>query len=159
MVTHDSDTGLTRAPLDAHVNRNHANADPASASTAELVSRAAQQVTTLVRDELALAKAEMAAKGRRAGLGGGLLGGAGLLALYGLALLLTLAVVLLALVWPTWLAVLVVMLVVFGAAAVAALVGRRQLQKAAPAVPSESAARLAVDVATVKSAVREGRQR
>lgn len=148
MVAHDVDTKL-----------NHGEADRASASTAELVNRAAQQVSTLVRDELALAKAEMAAKARRVGLGGGLLGGAGLFALYGLALLLTLAVVLLALVWPVWLAVLVVMLLVFAAAATAALLGRRQLRQAAPAVPTESAARLADDVATVKSAVREGRQR
>src|SRR4051794_31913998 len=90
-------------------------------ATPDLVSQATAQVSTLVRDELALAKLELAEKGKRAGLGGGLLGGAAVLALYGLGLLLTLAVVLLDLAWPLWLAVLVVMVVAFLAAGVAAL--------------------------------------
>jgi hypothetical protein len=88
------------------------------ASTAELIDRAARRVSTLVRDELALARSELAAKGRRAGLGGGLFGAAGLLVGYGVGLLFALVVVLLALVWPTWLALLVVMVSVFAAAAV-----------------------------------------
>jgi hypothetical protein len=79
------------------------------ASTAERVSQAAAQVSTLVRDELALAKLELAEKGKRAGVAGGLFGGAAVLAAYGMGLLLTLAVVLLDVVWPLWLAVLVVM--------------------------------------------------
>jgi uncharacterized membrane protein YqjE len=72
----------------------------AGQSTSELVGQAAAQISTLVRDELALAKTELAEKGKRAGLGGGLFGGAAVLALYGLGLLLALAVVLLDLVWP-----------------------------------------------------------
>src|SRR3954466_14205928 len=72
----------------------------ADASTAELINRAAAQVSTLVRDELALARAELTEKGRRAGVGAGLLSAAGVLALFGLALVITLAVVLLDLVWP-----------------------------------------------------------
>ena len=74
--------------------------DPAS--TADLVGRAATQISTLVRDELALARAEMVEKGKRAGIGGGLLGGAAMLALYGLGLFLVLLVVLLDLVWPRY---------------------------------------------------------
>jgi uncharacterized membrane protein YqjE len=126
-------------------------------STSDLVSQAAAQISTLVRDELALAKAELAEKGKRAGLGGGLLGGAAVLALYGLGLLVTLAVVLLDLAWPLWLAVLVVMVVVFAAAGVAALVGKQQLKSAAPPMPSDAIAGVEADVQTVKTAVREGR--
>jgi hypothetical protein len=126
-------------------------------STAELVNRAATQTATLVRDELALARAELAAKGRRAGKGGGLLGGAAILGWYGVGLTLTLVVVVLDLVWPLWLAVLLVAIVVFAAAGVAVVLGRRELSRAVPPVPREAAANLAADVHTVKEAVREGR--
>ena len=127
-------------------------------SIAELVSRATQQVSTLVRDELALAKAELVEKGKRAGIGGGLMGTAVVLALYGLALAVTLAVIALALVWPLWLAVLVVMLILFLLAVGAALAGRRQLSRAAPPIPTEAMAGVAEDIETVTTAVREGRQ-
>jgi len=126
-------------------------------STPGLVSHATAQVSTLVRDELALAKLELAEKGKRAGLGGGLLGGAAVLALYGLGLLLTLAVVLLDLAWPLWLAVLVVMVVAFLAAGVAALLGKEEVKSATPPVPSDAIAGAEADVRTVKTAVREGR--
>jgi uncharacterized membrane protein YqjE len=126
-------------------------------TTSDLVSQAAAQVSTLVRDELALAKAELAEKGKRAGLGGGLFGGAAVLALYGLGLLLALAVVLLDLAWPLWLSVLVVMVIVFAAAGVAALIGRRQLKSAAPPMPSAAIQGVEADVQTVKTAVRDGR--
>src|SRR3954452_1318689 len=117
-----------------------------AASTSDLVSQAAGQISTLVRDELALAKLELTEKGKRAGLGGGLFGGAAVLALYGLGLLLVLAVVLLDLAWPLWLAALVVMVVVFAAAGVAALLGRRQLKAAAPPVPADAIAGVEADV-------------
>lgn len=130
-----------------------------STSTADLVTKASQQISTLVRDELALAKAELSEKGKRVGVGGGLLGGAGVFSLYGLGLLIALAVVALDLVWPLWLAVLVVMVVVFVIAGIAALIGRNQLKRAAPPMPAEAAAGLAADVETVKSAVKEGRHR
>ena len=110
-----------------------------------------------MRDELALAKAELAEKGKRAGIGGGLFGAAAVLALYGLALLLTLAVVLLDLAWPLWLSVLVVMVVVFAAAGVAALIGRGQLKRATPPLPEQAIGGVEADVRAVKNAVKEGR--
>jgi len=130
---------------------------PPAASTSELVSQAAVQISTLVRDELALAKIELTEKGKRAGLGGGLFGGAAVLGLYGLGLLVTLAVVLLDLVVALWLAVLIVMVVVFAAAGIAALLGRKKLQAAVPPVPTDAVAGAKTDVQTVKNAVREGR--
>lgn len=129
----------------------------ADASAGELVSRIAEQISTLVRDELALAKAELVAKGRHAGIGGGLFGGAAALGLYGLGLALALTVVALDLVWPLWLALLVVTVVVFAAAGVAALLGRRQFAEATPLAPSDAIAGVNQDVDAVKAAVREGR--
>lgn len=127
-------------------------------STVDLINRAATQISTLVRDELALARAELAGKTRQWGLGGGLLGGAAMLGLFGLALLLTLAVVALDLVWPLWLAVLVVALAVLASAGVAGLTGKRRLARATPIAPTETMASVAADVATVRRAVSEGRR-
>jgi uncharacterized membrane protein YqjE len=138
---------------------SHTPGSPASdASTADLVARASAQLSELVRDELALARMELVEKGRRAGLGGGLIGVAAVLGMYGLGLAVTLAVVALALVWPLWLAVLVVLLVVVVAAVGAALAGVRQLRRSAPPVPTEAMAGVAEDIETVTTAVREGRQ-
>ncbi|MEU4621885.1 phage holin family protein [Actinoplanes sp. NPDC023801] len=131
---------------------------PATAgSTADLVSQAAAQISTLVRDELALAKAELAEKGKRAGVGGGLFGGAAVLAWFGIGLLLTLAVVALDLVWPLWLSILVVMIVVFAAAGIAAMLGKKQLSKSSPLLPQDAMASVEADMETVKNAAHRGR--
>jgi hypothetical protein len=140
------------------VGNQQASTDHSSASTAELVSDAASQLATLVRDEIALARAELAAKARRAGIGGGLLGGAVILTWYGVGLVIALAVVALDLVWPLWLALLVVIAAVLAAAGVAALLGRRELARALTPAPSEAAASVAADVRAVQDAIREGRQ-
>lgn len=130
---------------------------PADASTAELVSHMSEQVSTLVRDELALARVEMTEKGKRAGKGAGLLGGAGVLALYGVSALLVTIGAALALVWPVWLAALVVTVVVFAAAGVAALLGKKQVKQAVPPAPTAAVDSTKRDVDAVKTAVREGR--
>ena len=126
-------------------------------STAELVSQLSAQVSTLVRDELALARVEMTEKGKRAGKGAGLLGGGGVLALYGVATLLFTIGALLALVMPAWLAALIVTVVLFAAAGVAALLGKKQVQQAVPPAPTAAVDSTKRDVQTVKTAVQEGR--
>jgi hypothetical protein len=130
-----------------------------SMSTVDLVNQAIAQISTLIRDELALAKAELVTKGKRAGIGGGLFGGAALLSVYGLGLVLTLGVVALDLVWPLWLAILVVAVAVFAAAGLAALLGKKEIAQAIPPVPSQAQASVVADVQTVKTAIQEGRQR
>jgi hypothetical protein len=67
-------------------------------------------------------------------------------------------VVALDLIWPLWLALLVVIGAVFAAAGAMALLGRRELARALPPVPSEAAASVATDVQAVQDAIREGRQ-
>jgi uncharacterized membrane protein YqjE len=126
-------------------------------STGDLVSRLAEQVSTLVRDELALAREELVEKGKRAGVGAGLLGAAGVLALYGVGVLFVAAVLLLDLMWPTWVAALVVTVVTFAIAAVFALVGKAQVTQAVPPVPSAAVRSATADVDAVKDAIREGR--
>jgi hypothetical protein len=63
-----------------------------SASTGELVSQLSSEVSTLIRDELQLAQAEMTQKTKKAGMGAGLFGGAGLVGLYGIGALVTAAI-------------------------------------------------------------------
>jgi uncharacterized membrane protein YqjE len=135
---------------------NGRSAGPAAEqSTAELVQRATEQVSKLVRDELALARAELAEKGRRAGIGVGLFGGGGALALYGLGALIAAIVLLLALAMPAWVAALVVAVVLFVGAGILALAGRKQVGQAAPVVPTAAAQSVRADVDAVTSAVRD----
>lgn len=124
--------------------------DPAEASLGQLVSSVSQQIPDLIRSELRLAQAEMAEKGKRAGLGIGMFGAAGLLALYGVGALLATAILLLALVLPAWAAALIVTGVLFAAAGVAAVLGRSQVQHATPPKPERALDGLKADVATVK---------
>jgi uncharacterized membrane protein YqjE len=126
-------------------------------STGELVTRLSEQMSTLVRDELALARAEMTEKAKRAGTGAGLLGGGGVLALYGVAGLITTAILGLSEVWAPWLAALVVTVVVFAVAGALALVGRAEVKQATPPLPERAKENVQADVETVKHAVREGR--
>jgi hypothetical protein len=129
--------------------------DPDSASTAELVQRASEQISRLVRDELRVAVAELKAKGRHAGAGAGLFGGAGVVALYGLGAAIATVIVALALVMPAWLAALVVTVVLFAVAGVMALVGRAQIRQVGPPVPEQTVNSVKEDVQAVKDAVTE----
>jgi uncharacterized membrane protein YqjE len=128
---------------------------PSEASTAELVSRLSEQVSTLVKDELALARIEMVEKGKRAGIGAGLFGGAGVVAWFGVGVLVTTAILGLATVWPAWLAALVVGVVLFAVAGVLALIGKREVTQAVPPVPTEAVQSTQVAVDAVKTAVQE----
>jgi uncharacterized membrane protein YqjE len=126
-------------------------------SVAELLTRLSEQSTRLIRDELELAKVEITDKVRHAGVGAGMFGAAGVLAWFGLGALIATAILALSLALPAWLAALVVTVLVFAAAGVAALAGRRQVQEAAPPVPRETIDSVERDVAEVKEASHHGR--
>jgi uncharacterized membrane protein YqjE len=115
-----------------------------------VVHRLSEQIPELVRSELRLAQAELAEKGKHAGVGIGLFSGAGLLALYGLGGLLTTAVIVLDLALPLWLSALIVTVVLFIAAGIAALVGKKQVSHATPAAPQKAIAGVKQDVQAVK---------
>jgi len=124
-------------------------------STSELVQRASEQITRLVRDEIALAKAELAEKGKHAGVGVGLFGGGGVLALYGVGAMVATLIIVFDLFLPLWLAALIVTLVLFAVAGILALLGKNQVNKAVPAEPSEAVASVKADVDEVKHAVKD----
>lgn len=121
------------------------------ASLGDLVSRMSEQTSRLIRDEMRLARAELTAKGKAAGLGAGLFGGAGLFALFGLGCLVATAVLALAGPLADWLAALIVGIALFAVAGVAALVGKREVSAATPPVPQQAVESIKQDVQTLKS--------
>ncbi|MFG2985499.1 phage holin family protein [Streptomyces sp. NPDC048258] len=122
-------------------------------SVAELVSKASQQLSQLVRDELRLAQAEMTQKGRRFGLGGGLLGGAGVVALLAAQSLVAAAIAALALVVPVWGAALIAAGALLLLAAALGSVGRRKVRQAGPPVPAQAIESVRADIAEIKERV------
>jgi putative superfamily III holin-X len=124
-------------------------------STAELVQQAGEQLSRLIRDELALARAELAEKGRHAGLGVGLFGASGLVALYALGALVLAAIAGLAEAVPAWLSALIVGVALLLLAGLMTLLGRRHVRRAMPPVPKEATDGVRADLAAVRTAVRE----
>jgi Flp pilus assembly protein TadB len=113
----------------------------------ELMSQLSSQVSRLIRDEMRLAEREFQESAKHAGIGAGLFSVAGLLAFFGAATVIAASVAALSLVLPVWAAALIVGVVLFIAAGVAALGGRNQAQEVTPAVPRT--------VETVKADIQE----
>jgi len=124
---------------------------------AELVSQLSEQTATLVRQELQLAQIEMKEKGKRAGIGAGLFGGAGGLAFYGLGVLLAAIVLALATFMPAWVAALIVAVVLFAIAGGLALTGKKQVEQATPVAPEQAIDSAKRDVHEVKVKGKAGR--
>ncbi len=143
-MSHTRPTDATRAELPDSV------ANPREASLGTLVSDLSSQIPTLIRSEMRLAQAEVAEKGKRAGIGIGMFSAAGLLAFFGLGVLVATAVLALALVLAAWLAALVVAVVLFVVAAVVAVLGKKKVSEAGSPVPQRAVQGLKQDVATVK---------
>jgi uncharacterized membrane protein YqjE len=119
-------------------------------SLGELVSQMSEQTSRLIRDELRLAQLEMAEKGKRAGIGAGLFGGAGLFALYGIGAVVAAAILALAGPLSPWLAALIVAAALFAVAGIAALIGKREVTQATPPMPEEAISGVKQDVQALK---------
>jgi len=124
--------------------------DPQDASLGTLVSQLSSQIPELIRSEIRLAQAEVTEKGKRAGIGLGAFGAAGVLGLFGFGVLLATVVLVLDLFLPAWLAALIVTVVVLAAAGVAAVFGKNKVAEASPPKPEMAIEGLKEDVATVK---------
>lgn len=140
---------MTATADTAHTS-HAAHTAPSDASLGELVASISQQTSLLVRDEMRLAQAELAAKGKKAGIGAGLFGGAGLLSLFGLACFISAAALGLAVVLPGWAAALIVGALLFAVAGVAAVIGKREVGQATPPVPEEAVASVKQDLRALK---------
>lgn len=146
--------GATAADADRTAGRPAESHPDADTSTSELVSRLSTQLSELVRGELALARAELTEKGKRAGAGAGMTGAAGVTALYGGGALVVAAISGIAQALSVWLAALVVGIALLVVAGVLALMGRSQMRKAAPPVPQEAMEGVKKDVDTVREGMR-----
>jgi MFS family permease len=129
-------------------------ADPREKSIGELFKDLSAETSALIRHEMALAKAELSEKGKEAGKGAGLFGGAGVVGLLAGGALTAAIIALLDKAMDTWLAALIVAVVYGAIAAVLALRGKQELQQAAPPVPEQTVDSVKEDVAWAKTRAR-----
>jgi fatty acid desaturase len=127
-------------------------------SIGELLKQLSQETTTLVRQELELAKAEMAQKGKQAGAGAGMFGGAGAAALLGLGALTAAAIAALGTGIALWLAALIVALLWLVVAGVLAMTGKSKVQQATPPVPEQTQQSVKEDVEWAKTQARSAKR-
>jgi uncharacterized membrane protein YqjE len=140
MTTHESDNGLREQP------------------TGELFKQLSTEISTLVRQELKLAQAEMTQKGKRAGTGAGMVGGAGILALLALMTFTACVVAALATGMDVWLAALIVTVVYGALAGGLALLGKNKVKEATPPVPEQTLESVKEDVQWAKTRMPSGRR-
>jgi uncharacterized membrane protein YqjE len=119
-------------------------------STGDLVKQLSQQVSTLVRQEVELAKSEMGEKGKKAGVGIGMFGGAGAAGLLALGSLTAFLVLVLDLAMPAWAAALIVTALWAGAAGVLALQAREKVKEVGKPIPEKTADSVKEDVEWLK---------
>jgi uncharacterized membrane protein YqjE len=127
-------------------------------SVPELMRQLSDQTATLVRQELELAKAELAVKGKRAGVGAGMFGAAGVFGLYALGALTATVILALSLAMKGWLAALIVTVVYGVIAGILALAGKSNVSKGVPPVPEQTVETVREDVQVAKQRVKEGRR-
>jgi lipopolysaccharide export LptBFGC system permease protein LptF len=125
--------------------------------TAELLRELSDQTTTLVRKEVALAKAELSAKGKRAAAGAGMFGGAGVFGLYAFGALTACVILALATAVEPWLAALIVAVVYGLVAVILALRGKSQVKHATPPLPQQAVDSTKEDLEWVKTRAKSAR--
>jgi uncharacterized membrane protein YqjE len=137
---------------------DHSQAALGELSVPELMRQLSDQTATLVRQELELAKAELAVKGKRAGIGAGMFGAAGVFGLYALGALTATVILALSLAMKGWLAALIVTIVYGAIAGVLALAGKSNVSKGVPPVPEQTVETVREDVEVAKQRAKEGRR-
>ena len=126
-------------------------------SLAELSRDLANQTSALAQKEIELAKAELALKGKRLGVGVGAFGAAGLTGLYAVGALTAAAILALAIVLDAWLAALIVGIAYAAIAGVLALTGKQKVEEATPPVPEQAIESTKTDVKHTTQRAKEAR--
>jgi uncharacterized membrane protein YqjE len=122
-----------------------------SSSTGDLLKQLSEEVSTLVRQEVELAKSELTEKGKKAGLGAGMFGGAGLFGVTAFFALTTCLILALSQGMDSWLAALIVTVVYGAVAGVLALAGKKKVEEAGPPQPEQTVETLKEDVQWAKT--------
>ena len=126
-------------------------------SLAELTKQLTEQAATLARKEVELAKAEMAIKAKRLGIGAGAFGAAAAVGLFALGALTATLILALATALAPWLAALIVAAVYAAIAGVLALVGKRRVEAGTPPIPEETVDSVKEDVEWTKTKAKQAR--
>ena len=137
----------------------HGTNDMRERPTSELLKQLSDQTTTLVQQEVELAKLELQEKGKKAGIGAGMFGGAGVLGLYAVGALTATIILALATFMPGWVAALIVTVVYGAIAGVLALRGKSKVQEATPPVPEQAVDTTKEDVRWVKTRAQSAREK
>jgi len=137
---------------------DHNGSELQDRSVSDLVKQLTEQTKTLARQEVELAKAELAEKGKKAGLGAGMFGAAGLLGLFAFAALTACVVLAMATAMAPWLAALIVAALYAAIAGVLALAGRNEIRDATPPVPEQTVETVKEDVQWTKQRAQAGRR-
>lgn len=127
-------------------------------SLSDLTQQLSEQTTALVRAEVELAKAELREKGKAAGLGAGMFGGAGALGLYALGALTACLILALATFLDAWLAALVVAAGYGAIAGILALTGKKKVEEGTPPLPEQAIESTKEDVQWTKQRARAARR-
>jgi uncharacterized membrane protein YqjE len=125
--------------------------------TAELMRELADETTALVRKEIELAKLELTQKGKKAGVGAGMFGAAGLFGWGAFAALTACVILALDKAVAGWLAALIVAVVYAAIAGVLALRGRTKVKEATPPVPERAVDSTKEDMEWIKTQAKSGR--
>ena len=128
------------------------------ASLGELARQLSDQTSRLIHQEIELAKAELAVKGKRAGIGAGMFGGAGVFGFYALGALTATAILALSLAVASWLAALIVTVVLAAIAGALAMQGKTKVQQAIPPVPEQATESVKEDVQWAKNQAQAARR-
>ena len=123
----------------------------------EVATELTRDVSLLVRQEVELAKAEMAEKGRIAAPGIGMLGGAGIAALTAAGALTAFAILVLSIVLPEWAAALIVGAVLAATAYILARRGKERVAEAGKPIPEQTIETVKEDVEWAKTRAKSAR--
>jgi hypothetical protein len=135
----------------------NSNGPTADRPVGDLIKELSEQTSRLVRQEMELARAELSEKGKKAGIGAGMFGGAGLVGFFAFAALTACFVLALATAVDGWLAALIVAAVYAAIAGVLALLGKSKVEEATPPAPEQAIESTKEDVAWTKRKAQSGR--
>ncbi len=122
------------------------------------IKQLSQDLGLLVRQELELARSEMAEKAKTAGMGAGMLSGSAITAVLTLGSLTALLIIAIALALPLWLSALIVTLMWGAVTAILALAGKKKIQDAGPLVPEQTIQNVKEDVQWAQSGIQSGKK-
>jgi uncharacterized membrane protein YqjE len=144
--------------MEATMAEGNGQTDQRDRAVGELVKELSEQTSLLVRQEVELAKAELAEKGKKAGAGAGMFGGAGLFGFFAFAGLTATFILALSTAVAPWLAALIVTVVYGAIAGVLALQGKNKVKDVGPPVPEAAVDSTKEDVQWIKTRAKSARQ-